>query len=187
MKGLSLWLKKVRAFLGLVTLLKRLGRQSAEEHNHYNPTSFRVFKNAEPRNVRRRRPTLSSIPVVTGNRVDEHFLPGDQSRPALSPGCREQETTTAQSLARNMHPMPFFHPAWPFPPYRPGPWLNPFPHWYGILDPSKDRLKERIKSLNDVIHETRPPPSPLSRFLFFVLFVLWWVTNLPLAFCNIRI
>lgn len=135
MKGLSLWLRKVRAFLGLVTLLKRPGRQSAEEHGHYeNPTAFRVFKNAESaehRNVQRRRPTLSSIPVVTGNRVGEHFLPGDRSRPAHSPGCREQETTTAQSLARNnMHPMPFFHPAWPFSPYRPGPWPNPFPHWY---------------------------------------------------------
>ena len=78
MKGLSLWLRKVRAFLGLVTLLKRPGRQSAEEHGHYNnTTAFRVFKNAEnagPRNVQRRRPTLSSIPVVTGNRVGEHFL-----------------------------------------------------------------------------------------------------------------
>ena len=78
MKGLSLWLRKARAFLGLVTLLKRPGRQSAEEHGHYdNTTAFRVFKNAEnagPRNVQRRRPTLSSIPVVTGNRVGEHFL-----------------------------------------------------------------------------------------------------------------
>ena len=36
MKGLSLWLRKVRAFLGLVTLLKRPGRQSAEEHGHYD-------------------------------------------------------------------------------------------------------------------------------------------------------
>ena len=83
MKGLSLWLRKARAFLGLVTLLKRPGRQSAEEHGHYdNPTAFRVFKNAEnaePRNVQRRWPTLSSIPVVTGNRVGEHFLPGDRS------------------------------------------------------------------------------------------------------------
>ena len=37
------------------------------------------------------------------------------------------------SLAwNNMHPMPFFHSAWPFAPYRPGagPWPNPFPHWY---------------------------------------------------------
>ena len=124
MKSLSLWLRKVRAFWGLVTLLKRPGRQSAEEHSHYdNPAAFRVFKsaeNAEPRNVQKRRPTLSSIPVVTGNRVGKHFLPGDQSRPAHSPGCRQQETTTAQSLARNnMHTMPFFHPAWPLPPYRP--------------------------------------------------------------------
>ena len=48
MKGLSLWLRKVRAFLGLVTLLKRPGRQSAEEHSHDdNPTVFRVFKNTE--------------------------------------------------------------------------------------------------------------------------------------------
>ena len=135
MKGLSLWLRKVRAFLGLGILLKRPGRQIAEEHGHHdNKTAFRVFKNAESaehRNVQRRRPTLSSIPVVTGNRVGEHFLPGDRSRPAHSPGCREQETTTAQSLARNnMHLMPFFHPAWPFPPYRPGPWPNTFPHWY---------------------------------------------------------
>ena len=46
MKGLSLWLKKVRAFLGRVTLLKRPGRQSAEEHSHYdNPTAFRAGKN----------------------------------------------------------------------------------------------------------------------------------------------
>ena len=115
MKGLSLWLRKVRAFLGPVTLLKRPGRQSAEEHSHNdNPTAFRASKNAEPRNIRKRRPTLSS-------------------RPTHSPGCREQETTTTQSLARNnMHPMPFFHPAWPFPPYRPGdgPWPNPFSHWY---------------------------------------------------------
>ena len=67
MKGLSLWLRKARAFLGLVTLLKRPGRQSAEEHSHYdNPTAFRASKNAEPRNVQRRRPTVSSIPVVTG-------------------------------------------------------------------------------------------------------------------------
>ena len=131
MKGLSLWLRKVRAFLGLVTLLKRPGRQSAEEHSHYhNPTAFRVFKNAEPRKVQRRGPTLSSIPVVTGNRVGERFLPGDRSGPAHSPGSRERETVTAQSLARNMHPIPFFHPAWLFPPYRPGPWPNPFPHWY---------------------------------------------------------
>ena len=44
MKGLSLWLRKVRAFLGLVTLLKRPGQQSAEEHGHDdNPTAFRVF------------------------------------------------------------------------------------------------------------------------------------------------
>ena len=152
MKGLSLWLRKVRAFLGLVTLLKRPGRQSAEEHSHYdNPTAFRVFKNAEPRNVQRRRPTLSSIPVVTWNRVGEHFLPGYRSGPAHSPGCREQETTIAQSLARNnMHPMPFFHSAWPFPPYRPGPWVQTL-SLTGILDPSKDRLKERIKSLNDTV------------------------------------
>ena len=133
-KGLSLWLRKVRAFLGLVTLLKRPGRQSAKEHSDYdNPLAFRVFKNAEPRSVQKRRPTLSSIPFVTGNRVGEHFLPGVQSRPTYSPGCREQETTTTQSLARNnMHPMPFFHPAWPFPPYHPGtgPWPNPFSHWY---------------------------------------------------------
>ena len=115
-------------------LLKRPGRQSAEEHSHYdNPTAFRVFKNtenAEPRNFQRRRPTLSSIPVVTGNRVGERFLPGDRSGPAHSPGSRERETTTAQSQARNMHRMPFFHPAWPFPPYRPGPWPNLFPHWH---------------------------------------------------------
>ena len=102
MKVLSLWLRKVGAFLGLVTLLKRSGRQSAEEHSHYdNPTAFRVFKNAEPRNVQRRRPTLSSIPIVTWNRVGEHFLPGYRSGPAHSPSCREQETTTAPSLARN--------------------------------------------------------------------------------------
>ena len=134
MKGLSLWLRKVRAFLEVVTLLKRPGRQSAKEHSHYdNQTAFRVFKNtenAEPRNFQRRRPTLSCIPVVTGNRVGERFLPGDRSGPAHSPGSRERETTTAQSQARNMHRMPFFHPAWPFPPYRPGPWPNPFPHWY---------------------------------------------------------
>ena len=120
MKGLSLWLRKVRAFLGLVTLLKRPGRQSAEEHGHDdNPTADRDFKNAENaehRNVKRRRPTLSRIPVVIGNRAGEHFLPGDRSRPAHSPGCREQETTTAQSLARNnVHSVPFFHPAWSFP------------------------------------------------------------------------
>ena len=70
-----------------------------------------VCKYAEPRNIQRRMPTVS-IPVVTGNHIGEHFLPGTQSRPAHSPGCREQETTTAQSLARNnMHPMPFFQPA----------------------------------------------------------------------------
>ena len=134
MKGLSLWLRKVGAFLGLVTLLKRPGRQSAEEHSHYdNPTAFRVFKNtenAEPGNFQRRMPTLSSITDVTRNRVGERFLPGDRSGPAHSPGSRERKTTTAQSLARNMHPMPFFHPAWPFPPYRPDPWPNLFPHWY---------------------------------------------------------
>ena len=73
-KGLSLWLRKVRAFLGLVTLLKRPGRHSAEEHSHYdNPSAFRVFKNAEPRSVQKRRPTLSSIPVVTGNCVGNIF------------------------------------------------------------------------------------------------------------------
>ena len=86
MKGLSLWLRKVRVFLGLVTLLKRPGRHSAEEHGHDdNPTAFRVFKNtenAEPRNFQRRRPTLSSIPVVTGNRAGERFLPADRSGPA---------------------------------------------------------------------------------------------------------
>ena len=186
MKGLSLWLRKVGAFLGLVTLLKRPGRQSAEEHSHYdNPTAFRVFKNtenAEPRNFQRRRPTLSSIAVVTGNRVGERFLPGDRSGPAHSPGSRERETTTAQSLARSMHPMPFFHPAWPFPPYRPGPWPNPFPHC--ILDPSKERLKERIKSLNDIV-PTRP--LPFFFFLCVCVCVCVWVTKLPLAFCNIRI
>ena len=104
MKGMSLWLRKVRAFLGLVTLLKRPGRQSAEEHSHYdNPTAFRVFKNAEPRGVQKRRPTLSSIPVVTENRVGEHFLPGVQSRPTHSPGCREQETTTTQKSSQKQH------------------------------------------------------------------------------------
>ena len=102
MKGLSLWLRKVRAFLGPVTLLKRPGRQCAEEHSHNdNPTAFSASKNAEPRNVRKRRPTLSSIPVVTWKHVGEHFLRGDQSRPTHSPCCREQETTTTQSLARN--------------------------------------------------------------------------------------
>ena len=46
MKGMSLWLRKVRAFLGLVTPLKRLGRQSAKKHSHYdNPTAFRAGKN----------------------------------------------------------------------------------------------------------------------------------------------
>ena len=39
MKGLSLWLRKVRAFLGLVTLLKGPGRQSAEEHNTVTTTT----------------------------------------------------------------------------------------------------------------------------------------------------
>ena len=74
---------------------------------------------------------ISGSPAVVAASPCENFLPGDQSRPAHSPGCREQETTTAQSLARNnMHPMPLFHPAWPFPPYRPSPWPNPFPHWY---------------------------------------------------------
>ena len=82
-------------------LLKRPGRQSAEEHSHYdNPTAFRVFKNtenAEPRNFQRRRPTLSSIPVVTGNRVGERFLPGDRSGPAHSPGSRERNNYRSKS------------------------------------------------------------------------------------------
>ena len=176
MKGLSLWLRKVRAFLGLVTLLSD-SRQNAEEQSHYdNPTAFRVFKNAEPRNIQKRMPTVS-IPVVTGNHIGEHFLPGTQSRPAHSPGCREQETTTAQSLARNnMHPMPFFQPAWPFPPYRPGPWPNPFPS----LVPSTPAIivwRSVLNLLNGTV-PCAPPPLPVC---------LWWVTKLPSAFCNIRI
>ncbi len=130
-KCLSLISIKSEQVSKICSMVKRLSHPMHIGGHYDNTTAFRVFKNAEPRNVQRRRPTLSSIPVVTGNRVGEHFLPGDRSRPAHSPGCREQETTTAQSLARNnMHPMPFFHPAWPFSPYRPGPWPNPFPHWY---------------------------------------------------------
>ena len=178
MKGLSLWLRKVRAFLGLVTLLKRPGRQSAEEHSHYNPTAFRVFKNAEnaePRNVQRRRPTLSSIPVVTGNRVGERFLPGDRSGPTHSPGSRERETTTAQmTQCHSLILRGLFHLTVPVR----GQILSPT----GILDPSKDRLKERIKSLNNTVP---PPTPPLPGFCF--CFCFWWVTKLPLAFCNIRI
>ena len=43
MKGLSPRLRKVRAFLGLVTLLKRPGQQSAEEHGHDDNPQLTVF------------------------------------------------------------------------------------------------------------------------------------------------
>ena len=80
MKGLSLWLRKVRAFLGRVTLLKRPGRQSAEEYSHYdNPTAFRAGKNAKARSQHRAAYPLL-LGFVLGNifyqeiRADKHTL-----------------------------------------------------------------------------------------------------------------
>ena len=133
LKGVSVWLRKVRTFLELGPALTQPIGQRAADQKHQPDERVGV-----PRVHYQRAFVSENLPTVsvTGNRAAEHSLHADESiytdppvgneRPAVP-----QRAATSHGPDRNtVYPMPFLHPVWPSAPYRPTPWLNPFCHWY---------------------------------------------------------
>ena len=127
-KSMSVWLRKVRTFLELLPLPAQLVCKRAADHNHYPDERAGVHRfNRQRAFIKKNPPTASSIPVVTGNRAADHSLRADESSNERL--AEQQPAATSLSPGRNaVYPMPFLHPTWHFPLYRPTPWPNPFSH-----------------------------------------------------------
>lgn len=166
---MSVWLRKVRTVLELLPLSTKPVCERAADHNHQPDERAGVQRVNRPRAfIKENLPTASNMPVVTGNLAAEHSLHADESSYTHTPAA------TSHSPGRNtVYPMLFLHSTWPFPLYRPTPWLNPFSHWY---PPPQLESSERVSCFTfSCAHPPRPPPLLLHCFR--------WVTVLPLTSC----
>ena len=163
---MSVWLRKVRTVLELFPLSTKPVCERAADHNHQPDERAGVQRVNRPRAfIKENLPTASNMPVVTGNLAAEHSLHADESSYTRPPAA------TSHSSSRNtVYPVPFLRPTWPFPLYRPTPWLNPFSHWY---PPPQLESSERVSCFT--FSCAHPPPL--------LLHCLRWVTVLPLTSC----